>query len=210
MLNGEIFIFLMLTNGLYDFVRFEAQSTNKAIFWTCQELVIVYFQNTIHRPRDSLNSIAVTCDIVSLENYNTALTRGTDDILTVFHQFQSIKLFVNTVWNRIQFLFRIGAFLYIINCNSTVHTAGNDVSILRVKSETSNGVALWLGFENALGSTQVPHLDGAFIVSWNEDVFIHKLASVNWIFMCSLDNVRDLSFSIDEPQSLILRTWGEY
>lgn len=199
MLNGEIFIFLMLTNGLYDFVGFEAQTSDKSIFWAGQKLVIVYFQNTIHRPWNSLNSIAVTCDIVSLENHNTALTRGTDDILAVFHQFQSIKLFVNTVWNSIQFLFRIGTFLYIINCNSAVHTARNDVSILRVKSESSNGIALWLGFENALGGTQVPHLDGAFVVSWNEDVFIYKLASMNWIFMCSLDNVRNLSFSIDEP-----------
>ena len=92
--------------------------------------MLINFEDTIHSARNALNSIAVTGDIFPLVNDNTALTGRTDHILAILHQLQAIELLINTVRNGVQLIWRVGAFLDIINGYRAIETAGDNVGVI--------------------------------------------------------------------------------
>lgn len=93
-LDGEVFVFFMLADGLDDFVGLEGKSADETVFAAGQKRVIVQLKEAIYTSRYALNSVTVGLDIVSLEYDYTALARGTDDVLAVSHQFHSIEFLV--------------------------------------------------------------------------------------------------------------------
>jgi len=195
----------MLTDGLDDLVRFEAQTTHKTIFWACQKRAFVNFEQTVNRTRNTLDPVAISLNVVPLVDNDTAFAWGTNQVLAVFHHFEPIELFIDTVWNCIQFILWISAFLDIIDRDGAILTAGDDVGMVGIEPQACDGVALPLGLEDALSSSQIPQLHFSLIITRHENMFINKLAPIDGLTMRFSDYVCDLPFRIDKPEPLVLR-----
>lgn len=65
-----------------------------------------------------------------------------------------------------------------------------------------------MGFKDCFGCPEVPDLGHSIIVPRDEEIVVGKMDSINGCRMGFFDEVSYFSFTVDEPQSLVLSACG--